>query len=301
MNSPEEPTETVQPAPAVRTGGIILCGGRSSRMGTDKALLRFPGGNLLRRTLDTIGEVAGPLVLSLARGQEIADVPEGVLTVQDEEDYPGPLWGLAQAFRRLQGQADQVLVLPVDLPFFTADWMRRLIDGMPGNRACLFRWEGITNALTAVYRLDLLEKVERLMGEGVRRPLALSIGEQVRIIDLESLWSSEQGAPPLMDVDTPEDYRAALLRDGVGDANGVAITITAQPPPGSGGGPAVTVPLYAVRGEQGIPWMMRLYPEWEEAAAAAGLTAMVEPAAGGGSAYSPSPLKGGEHLRLRWR
>ena len=51
------------------TGGLILCGGRSSRMGHDKAALRMGGETLLERVLARMRQVAGPVVVSLAAGR----------------------------------------------------------------------------------------------------------------------------------------------------------------------------------------------------------------------------------------
>lgn len=296
---------TDAPHIATRTAGLILCGGRSSRMGMDKAQLRFPGGTLLERIRHAAGAVAQPLVLALAAGQVLAPLPEGVRTVRDASPFEGPLWGLAEGFRLLQGQAEQVLVMPVDLPFFTPAWIQPLLDGMAGHDACLYRWDGIVNPLVGVYRLSLLDKLERLIAAGLRRPLALSTGSRTRHVELESLWQPGQGPSPLMDVDTPEDYRAALLAEGIGDGAGAEITVQVHAPPGLAA-MTVPLPLRAAHADQIVPWVLQLYPDWMQAARAAGRGPVVHrdgDGRGGGSSTGtvPADLHRGDRLRLDWR
>jgi len=240
------PDARAEPLPG--TAAVILCGGRSRRMGVSKALLPMPGGTLLQLALEHTRQVARPVVLSLAAGQPVPPLPAQVLWVRDVEEFPGPLWGLEQAFERLAAATPAprtVLVLPVDMPFYTPRWMALLAAELGQARACLFRWQGISNALAAAYRLDLLPKLRQLVQAGQRRPIALSEGEPTRIVDLESHWQAGQGPPPLLDTDTPEDYREALLWSGCGERDGVPVTVRPLPawpvpdwPAGRGSGAA---------------------------------------------------------------
>ena len=84
-------------------GGVILCGGRSSRMGTDKALLRFAGKTLLESVIEQVrlGIGEGPIVVVAAPQQQLPDL-FGVEVIRDEETHPGPLAGLVKAFSSWQ-------------------------------------------------------------------------------------------------------------------------------------------------------------------------------------------------------
>jgi molybdopterin-guanine dinucleotide biosynthesis protein A len=263
-------------------------------MGMDKAQLRFPGGALLDRMRHAVGAVAEPLVLALAAKQVLEPLPAGVHTVRDATPFEGPLWGLAEGFRLLQGQAEQVLVTPVDLPFFTPAWIQPLLDGMAGHDVCLYRWEGVVNPLVGVYRLSLLDKLERLIAAGLRRPLALSTGSRTRHVELESLWTPEQGPAPLMDVDT--------LAEGIGDRTGAEITVQVHAPPGLNAA-TIPLPLRAAHADQIVPWVLQLYPDWMQAARSAGRGPVVhrDGDSRGGGGTVPADLHRGDRLRLDWR
>ncbi|MCZ6842683.1 MAG: molybdenum cofactor guanylyltransferase [SAR324 cluster bacterium] len=286
------------------TAGLILCGGKSSRMGYDKASLRIGPRSLLELALERLGEVAQPIVLSLAAGAATPSLPSGVLAVSDGRPEQGPLWGLLEGFRALEGKAEQVLVMPVDMPFFTPPWMHRLVDGLAGQKACLFQWEGFTNALTAAYRLELLPKLESLVAEGRMRPLFISEGEPARVIAVEDHWREGDGPPPLMDMDTPEAYRQALLLEGIGNREGVPVTVEILLPPGPGSlglSAMPPLPLIAATGEEALAWVWRLYPELQARYGEAGEgVALIAIGQDGGA----RPLSGrlrlseGEHLRL---
>ena len=76
--------------------GIVLAGGRSSRMGTPKASLEWHGSTLLRRVTGLVQrEVDGPVVVVSAPGQELPALPGGVELVEDAREGRGPLQGLA--------------------------------------------------------------------------------------------------------------------------------------------------------------------------------------------------------------
>lgn len=253
------------------TAGLILCGGRSSRMGVDKATLRFPGGTLLGRTLERMRAVTDVVALSVSDGWRPEGLPPGVLTVADREAYPGPLWALAEGFRCLQGRAQRVIVIPVDMPFLTPEWIARLADGLDADTddgtaagqpplACLYRFEGFANALTAAYDLGLLPKLERLTAEGQRRPIFLSQGEPTRVLEGDGAQGSATGHP-LTDVDTPEAYRDALLCEDVGQPGGAPVTVQVRLPADGPDAPDGLVALYADTAGQVRQALRRLYPE----------------------------------------
>lgn len=103
---------------------VLLAGGYSRRMGTDKACVRLATGELLwerqRRILREAG--AEKVLVSMRRDQAWA--PAEVERVFDQEPGGGPIDGILAAWE--QSQASHLMVLAVDLPRLPAEWFLRL-------------------------------------------------------------------------------------------------------------------------------------------------------------------------------
>src|SRR5205807_272847 len=97
--------------------GVVLCGGRSSRMGRPKAWLPFGGEALLQRVVRRLGEAVSPVVVVAAPGQELPSLPSEVAIVRDPEEGRGPLQGLAAGLAALAGRADAAYATSCDAPF----------------------------------------------------------------------------------------------------------------------------------------------------------------------------------------
>lgn len=93
-------------------GGVVLAGGRSTRMGTPKALLDWDGRPLVEHVADAVARaVNGPVVVVGAPGQEL---PPSLIVVRDPVEGRGPLQGLAAGLAALD--ADAAFVCGTDQP-----------------------------------------------------------------------------------------------------------------------------------------------------------------------------------------
>ena len=72
-------------------GGIVLCGGRSTRMGVPKATLPFGPETMLQRVVRLLSTVVDPIVVVAARDQQLPELPSGVINTVDEREQRGPL------------------------------------------------------------------------------------------------------------------------------------------------------------------------------------------------------------------
>ncbi len=66
------------------SGGVVLCGGKSTRMGTSKALLPFGPETMLQRVVRIVGDVVSPIVVVAAVDQILPDLPPAVIVTRDE-------------------------------------------------------------------------------------------------------------------------------------------------------------------------------------------------------------------------
>jgi len=191
---------------SIRFGGIVLCGGQSSRMGTPKAWLPFGGELMLPRIVRVLREAVDPVVVVAARGQDVPPLPEEVRVVRDREDGRGPLAGLAAGLEALQGAAGAAYLSSCDAPFLSSAFVKRVIDSLDDASIAIPRIDGIPQPLAASYSLDLLPAVERLLTAGRSRLIDLLESERVRYLAAAEL----DGVESLRNVNTQDEYEAAL-------------------------------------------------------------------------------------------
>lgn len=127
--------------------GVVLAGGRSSRMGRDKALIEVDGRSLLDRALDKLDPHVAELLV-IGEPEKYGHV--GPFVVADEWPGKGPLGGLATAMRYASN--DRLLVIACDLPGLN-DRLFDLLKAQLGHstEAVVPRHEGLVEPLAAVY------------------------------------------------------------------------------------------------------------------------------------------------------
>ena len=111
--------------------GIVLAGGRSTRMGSPKAALEWHGSTLLRRISGIVGRaVDGPVVVVRAPGQALPALPDGVEVVEDAREGRGPLQGLAAGLAAVRDRVPAAYVSSTDVPLLHPRFVRRVLDAL---------------------------------------------------------------------------------------------------------------------------------------------------------------------------
>ena len=126
--------------------GLILAGGRSLRMGRDKALLRLGGRTLLERAVDLVRAAGGePLIVAPERPGYSMGPVRRVDETGGGGEGAGPLPALRQGLM-LCG-CSGLVALACDLPLLPAGLLSRLAAGLPGHDAVVPRAGGILQVL----------------------------------------------------------------------------------------------------------------------------------------------------------
>ena len=199
----------------MRTGSIILTGGRSKRMGRPKESLRIAGETLLGRTVETLLGCTTPVVVVARPGQELPALPAAARLITDEVPDAGPLAALGAGLRFLRredllGEQDAVFATGCDAPFLPAAVVGWLVDRLGNAPLVMPRALGYLQPLCAVYRLAVLPAAETLLGKGIRTPRALAMAVPARVLDEAELAQFDPSFRFLHNVNTPEDYQRAL-------------------------------------------------------------------------------------------
>ncbi len=188
----------------MRIAGVIIAGGRSSRMGREKALAMLGGKALLSRVIERIGPQVTAVVVN-ANGDASRFAAFGLSVIADRHlDIGTPLAGLhaALSFARDEG-FDEVLTVPSDAPFLPRDLTPRLAEAR--STAAIATSGGQQHFLTGLWSHRLLEELE----------VAIHDAGLVRVKD----WAKSCGASvvdwpdeaydPFFNVNTPEELAEA--------------------------------------------------------------------------------------------
>ena len=201
----------------MKTGAIVLCGGKSSRMGRDKATLPFGPELMLQRVIRLLGEVVEThqIVVVAAPGQALPELPAGVTVAHDDRSERGPLQGLAAGLRAIADRADAVYVTSCDVPLLVPGFVRRMFELLGDHDIAVPRDQQHHHPLAAVYRPAVLVHVQRLLDADRLRPRFLFDEVRSREVLVEELRAVDPQLTTLENLNSPEDYLAALTSAGL--------------------------------------------------------------------------------------
>ena len=191
-----------------------MAGGKSLRMGRAKATLPFGPELMLKRVVRLVGEAVQPVVVVAAAEQELPDLPPEIRVVRDDNPDRGPLEGLAAGLRAIGRQVEVVFVTACDVPLLVPEFIRRMIELSSGYDVAVPHVGGFDEPLSAVYRTSVLPHVEALLAAERLRPVFLFDLVRTRRITAEELVDVDPKLESLANLNTPDDYRAALARAG---------------------------------------------------------------------------------------
>ncbi len=199
--------------------GFVLAGGRSSRLGQDKALLPWEHGTLLDHAVSRLEQVCGNVRVCADRD----DLNTHGTLIRDAQPGAGPLGAIVAALE--QSQTEWNFFLAVDLPLVPVQFLRALAARIPNNFvACILpQIERLPQPLCGLYHRPLALGLRRALEEGkykIMQALRQAIEQQQPARHLE-LWEVREFAVcaglPLaseasnwfLNVNTVEDWQQA--------------------------------------------------------------------------------------------
>jgi molybdenum cofactor guanylyltransferase len=198
----------------ISTAGIVLCGGRSTRMGRSKAMLPFGPETMLQRVIRLLGTVVHPIVAVAARDQELPELPGEVIVTRDEREQRGPLEGLRAGLKALPDSVERAYVTSCDVPLLVPAFVTRMIERVGDDDIAVMEVDGFAHPLSAVYRRSVLPQVESLLAQDKLRPVFLFDAVRTVRVKPEEMTPVDQQLDTLRNLNTPEDYEAALRAAG---------------------------------------------------------------------------------------
>ena len=198
---------------SARTGAIVLCGGRSHRMGEDKAVLPFGKSTLLERVLGQIAAALGdvPRVCVAAATQQLPKLPASVQVVRDPQPHQGPLAALATGLRTIAAEADVVFVTGCDAPLLEPATVQLLGERLsPEADAAVVVANEHRQPLLAAYRPGVLATADQLLNAGKGSLKALLDALTLCEVSEHDLRAADPDLRSLVNCNDHDAYQRAL-------------------------------------------------------------------------------------------
>lgn len=189
---------------------VVLAGGRSTRMGTNKALVRVKGKEMLVWVVEGLKPLVKEIIVvakdESTRSSYQQIVPEDVKILTDVVGLDGPLVGIYSAF--LQTVSEYAYVHPIDSPVINKDVIEYLFQKADGYDASIVRWDdGSIEPVHAVYKVKSSLNGARWAldrGDSSAKALATKL-ENVNYVAAEDLRKFDDKLVSLRNVNTPQE------------------------------------------------------------------------------------------------
>ncbi len=188
--------------------GLVLAGGASTRMRTDKAALEYGGQPQLRRAFEMLSKVCAATFVSVRPDQRDDPARAGYPQIVDRQPGIGPIAGISAAL--LEHPKAAWLVLACDLPFLTEGTLQNLIAHRdPHKIATAYKstHDGLPEPLCAIWEPAAREAVLAALASGKQCPRKFLIAADVALLDLPERQA-------LDNVNTREEFSAAVAALG---------------------------------------------------------------------------------------
>ena len=197
-------------------GAIVLCGGKSSRMGRDKATLPFGPELMLQRVVRLVSQVVDPtaVVVVASIEQQMPALPQTVIITRDERPNRGPLEGIAAGLRAMPAFIDAVYATSCDVPLLVPAFVSQMFERLEENEVAVPFDGQYHHPLAAVYRPRVLLLIQSLLESDQLRPRFLYDRVQTAEVPVEALRTFDPTLLTLMNLNHPEDYHSALQKAG---------------------------------------------------------------------------------------
>ncbi len=149
----------------MKIAGVVLAGGRSSRMGRDKAMLDYKGAPLIDHMINLLHDCG------LEDVYVSGDI-EGYNCIKDSAKFDGPARAITDVLEHLSGY-DGALFIPVDMPLLTQEMLQLLLDSKQG---CYFENKPLPALICQPYKKTAAFSVRDLLAE--QGAMALTMPQQ---------------------------------------------------------------------------------------------------------------------------
>lgn len=194
--------ETGTALPKLNATGILLAGGKSSRMKRDKAFLELQGKSLAERSIEVLKAVFSEVLISSNKPELFTSFALPV--IQDETPNRGPLEGLYQGLRA--ARYDEVFFVACDMPFLDEKLIRYLAAWSPDYDVVVPKLESGLHPLHAFYHRRCLAVIKNNLEAGLLKIMDIYSSCSVKFVSEAELAEFSKLENAFCNVNTPKEW-----------------------------------------------------------------------------------------------
>jgi molybdenum cofactor guanylyltransferase len=189
---------------------VILAGGRSSRMGSNKALLKLDKKSIIQRQVEELAHYYDQVMVVSNEVELYKDL--GVQVVKDEYPGSGPLAGIHAGL--LASSKEGIFVLPCDMPFVPGNIGLKMLKLCGEADGLVLEKGGHLEPLCALYSKTCLGIIEEFLQTDRRKVIDFYPMKDIKIIPAELLGKDLALDRVFFNINTPDEYqRAQSMQD----------------------------------------------------------------------------------------
>jgi molybdopterin-guanine dinucleotide biosynthesis protein A len=196
---------------------ILLCGGKSRRMGKDKGLMDLNGKPMIMHVIKNLIDVADEIIVVLRDNNQVDNynkifeqLPSNRSKLHiftDIFEDKGPLAGMLVGLENIK--SDKAMVVPCDSPFVSKYFVNKMFQysNEPDFDAIVPRWpDGKLEPLHSIYKKDIKSNILKLLNEDIRDVKSLIMDLNVKYVDGDSLDDTGRSFFNVNRMDDISDY-----------------------------------------------------------------------------------------------
>jgi molybdopterin-guanine dinucleotide biosynthesis protein A len=191
----------------------VLAGGRSKRLGRDKAFLTVEGQPLVARTVHKVADLSDDLIVVVDELSRYEPLHLKTRLVPDARPGEGPLMGIYSGLTA--AHHDQALVVACDMPFLNLSLLHYMVPLSKGHDIVIPRLDGLLEPLHCIYGKGCLPHMARLLDRGQRQVIAFFDRVRVRYVEKSEVDRFDPEHLSFFNVNNPQDW--ARVRDLLGE------------------------------------------------------------------------------------
>ncbi|WP_163969810.1 molybdenum cofactor guanylyltransferase [Oceanobacillus halotolerans] len=185
--------------------GVILSGGKSSRMGKNKSLLELNGQTVIEHVMDTMEECSDTLVIITNEPSRYTHL--SIPLQRDRFHYQGPLAGIESGM--YYHEADVYFIAACDMPFVHKDVYDQLFNQLGRYEAVVPVYDGQIHPLSGIYKRSVLPVIQQLLNDDQRKVKKLLDAVQVHYVHDFSGIPQELVEKHFFNMNHPEQFEHA--------------------------------------------------------------------------------------------